>query len=183
MPTHTPPRLFLVDGYALIYRAFFAMISRPLRTSKGENTSAAWGVVNFLLRRRFAAAVNIREREAVAIGLQRSNSVRKPVVFQQAGGGVGNRLHPWAQVPLVGIEFKIQPARRSTFAAGQFTRSPQIRRQPLVFESAQRPLKRFQNHRVVASNDGARACPRPGSGETIRRRAPRSVARFHGEGD
>ncbi|HEU5040591.1 MAG TPA: DNA polymerase I, partial [Gemmatimonadales bacterium] len=28
------------------------MITRPLRTSKGENTSAAWGVVNFLLRLR-----------------------------------------------------------------------------------------------------------------------------------
>jgi DNA polymerase I len=52
MPNHTPPQLFLIDGYALIYRAFFAMISRPLRTSKGENTSAAWGVVNFLLRLR-----------------------------------------------------------------------------------------------------------------------------------
>jgi DNA polymerase-1 len=47
---HDPPRLFLIDGYALIYRAFFALISRPLRTSRGENTSAAWGVVNFLLR-------------------------------------------------------------------------------------------------------------------------------------
>ena len=44
------PRLYLVDGYALIYRAFFALISRPLTTSKGENTSAAWGVVNFLQR-------------------------------------------------------------------------------------------------------------------------------------
>jgi DNA polymerase-1 len=44
------PRLFLVDGYALIYRAFFALISRPLTTSRGENTSAAWGVVNFLNR-------------------------------------------------------------------------------------------------------------------------------------
>ena len=52
MPNHTPPQLFLIDGYALIYRAFFAMIARPLRTTKGENTSAAWGVVNFLLRLR-----------------------------------------------------------------------------------------------------------------------------------
>jgi DNA polymerase-1 len=43
-----PPALFLVDGYALIYRAFYAMIARPLTTSRGENTSAAWGVVNFL---------------------------------------------------------------------------------------------------------------------------------------
>ncbi len=48
----TPPRLFLIDGYALIYRAFFAMLSRPLRTAAGENTSAAWGVANFLLRLR-----------------------------------------------------------------------------------------------------------------------------------
>jgi DNA polymerase-1 len=52
MPNHQPPRLFLIDGYALIYRAFYAMIARPLRTSKGENTSAAWGVVNFLMRLR-----------------------------------------------------------------------------------------------------------------------------------
>lgn len=44
------PRLFLVDGYALIYRAFYALISRPLTTSKGENTSAVWGVANFIQR-------------------------------------------------------------------------------------------------------------------------------------
>ena len=48
----TGPTLFLVDGYALIYRAFFALISRPLTTARGENTSAAWGVVNFLQRLR-----------------------------------------------------------------------------------------------------------------------------------
>ena len=44
------PRLFLVDGYALIYRAFFALISRPLTTARGENTSAAWGISNFVQR-------------------------------------------------------------------------------------------------------------------------------------
>jgi DNA polymerase I len=44
------PRLFLVDGYALIYRAFFALIARPLTTARGENTSASWGIVNFLQR-------------------------------------------------------------------------------------------------------------------------------------
>ena len=51
--TVTPPpapRLFLVDGYALIYRAFYALISRPLTTGKGENTSASWGIVNFVNR-------------------------------------------------------------------------------------------------------------------------------------
>lgn len=44
------PRLFLIDGYALIYRAFFALMTRPLSTSRGENTSAAWGIANFLKR-------------------------------------------------------------------------------------------------------------------------------------
>ena len=46
----TAPRLFLVDGYALIYRAFFALMTRPLITSHGENTSAAWGIAIFLKR-------------------------------------------------------------------------------------------------------------------------------------
>ena len=46
----SPSTLYLVDGYALIYRAFFAMIARPLTTRRGENTSAAWGITNFLLR-------------------------------------------------------------------------------------------------------------------------------------
>jgi DNA polymerase-1 len=49
-PEKTRPRLFLIDGYALIYRAFFALISRPLISSKGENTSAAWGVTKFLIK-------------------------------------------------------------------------------------------------------------------------------------
>src|SRR2546426_732912 len=50
MPSTPAATLYLVDGYALIYRAFFAMIARPLTTRRGENTSAAWGVTNFLLR-------------------------------------------------------------------------------------------------------------------------------------
>jgi DNA polymerase-1 len=44
------PTLYLLDGHALIYRAFFAMISRPLTTSKGENTSAPFGLARFLIR-------------------------------------------------------------------------------------------------------------------------------------
>jgi DNA polymerase-1 len=46
----TAPRLFLIDGYALIYRAFFALLQRPLSTSRGENTSIAWGIASFLKR-------------------------------------------------------------------------------------------------------------------------------------
>jgi DNA polymerase I len=49
-PSKTRPRLFLIDGYALIYRAFFAMIQRPLLTTRGENTSAAFGFTRFLIK-------------------------------------------------------------------------------------------------------------------------------------
>src|SRR5215218_344723 len=49
-PAKSRPRLYLIDGYALIYRAFFALVSRPLVSGKGENTSAAWGVTRFLIK-------------------------------------------------------------------------------------------------------------------------------------
>lgn len=43
------PRLFLVDAYAFVYRAYFAFARNPLTNSKGENTSAAFGFAKFLL--------------------------------------------------------------------------------------------------------------------------------------
>ncbi|HRO08243.1 MAG TPA: DNA polymerase I [Saprospiraceae bacterium] len=41
-------RLFLLDGHALVYRAHFAFIARPLINSKGVNTSAITGFVRTL---------------------------------------------------------------------------------------------------------------------------------------
>jgi DNA polymerase-1 len=41
-------RLFLLDGMALTYRAYFSMIRTPLINSKGMNTSAIFGFVNAL---------------------------------------------------------------------------------------------------------------------------------------
>ena len=43
-------RLFLIDGSAMFYRAYFAFIRNPLINSKGENTSAAFGMVNSLAK-------------------------------------------------------------------------------------------------------------------------------------
>ncbi len=40
--------LYLLDAYALIYRAYYALIRSPRINSKGENTSAAFGFVNTL---------------------------------------------------------------------------------------------------------------------------------------
>lgn len=41
-------KLFLLDAYALIYRAYYAFIKNPRINSKGENTSAILGFVNTL---------------------------------------------------------------------------------------------------------------------------------------
>jgi DNA polymerase-1 len=42
--------LYLVDGSAMFYRAYFAFIRNPLINSRGENTSATFGFVNSLLK-------------------------------------------------------------------------------------------------------------------------------------
>ena len=41
-------KLFLLDAYALIYRAYYAFIKNPMINSKGQNTSAVRGFVNTL---------------------------------------------------------------------------------------------------------------------------------------
>ena len=41
-------KLFLLDAYALIYRAYYAFIRNPRINSKGQNTSAIFGFINTL---------------------------------------------------------------------------------------------------------------------------------------
>ncbi|MEZ4979701.1 MAG: DNA polymerase I [Chitinophagales bacterium] len=42
-------RLFLLDAFALIYRAYYAFIKNPIKNSKGKNTSAIYGFTLFLI--------------------------------------------------------------------------------------------------------------------------------------
>jgi DNA polymerase-1 len=42
------PRVFLFDAFALIYRAYYAFINRPMINSKGVNTSAIYGFTTTL---------------------------------------------------------------------------------------------------------------------------------------
>ena len=68
------PRIFLIDAYAMIYRAFFAFIKRPLMNSKGENTSAAYGFANFL--------IDIRDKykpDYLAVVFDAGNSKREEI--------------------------------------------------------------------------------------------------------
>ncbi|OAV43414.1 DNA polymerase I [Lewinella sp. 4G2] len=48
MSEPTEKKLFLLDGHALVYRAHFAFINRPLINSKGINTSAMMGFTRTL---------------------------------------------------------------------------------------------------------------------------------------
>jgi len=43
-------KLILIDGSGLIFRAFYALIRNPLRTTQGENTSAIFGFMRMLLK-------------------------------------------------------------------------------------------------------------------------------------
>ncbi len=48
--TEKKKTIFLIDGSAIFYRAYFAFIRNPLINSRGENTSATYGFVNSLLK-------------------------------------------------------------------------------------------------------------------------------------
>ncbi|MDD2684211.1 MAG: DNA polymerase I [Candidatus Cloacimonetes bacterium] len=60
------PKLYLIDGTALLYRAYFAFIRNPLINSRGENTSAIFGVVN-----SFLTLVDKMQAEYIAIAFDR----------------------------------------------------------------------------------------------------------------
>ncbi|RPI96210.1 MAG: hypothetical protein EHM32_03775, partial [Spirochaetales bacterium] len=48
--TPVKKRLFVIDGHALCYRAYFAFIKNPLTNSKGQNTSAIFGFARMLFK-------------------------------------------------------------------------------------------------------------------------------------
>jgi DNA polymerase-1 len=70
-------RLFLLDAYALVYRAFYAFAGNPRLTSTGMNTSAAFGFTNFLLEM-----------------LERERPTLVAVVFDPPGGTFRHAMFP-----------------------------------------------------------------------------------------
>ncbi len=69
--------LYLLDAYALIFRAYYAFIRAPRVNSKGQNTSAVFGFVNSLL--------DI---------IQRENPSHLAVVIDFPGPTFRNKLYP-----------------------------------------------------------------------------------------
>lgn len=49
MPEQNGNRLFLVDGHALIFRMYYALLRRPMVNSKGEDTSILFGFTKYIL--------------------------------------------------------------------------------------------------------------------------------------
>lgn len=70
-------KLFLLDAYALIYRAYYALISNPRINSKKQNTSAVFGFVNTL--------------EEV---LRKEQPTHIAVAFDPKGGTFRHKLYP-----------------------------------------------------------------------------------------
>jgi DNA polymerase-1 len=66
-----PSRLYLIDGYSNIFRAFYAI--RELSNSKGEPTNAVWGFLNMLRK-----LLREEQPELVGIALDvSSDTIRK----------------------------------------------------------------------------------------------------------
>ncbi|MDY5858880.1 MAG: DNA polymerase I [Porphyromonas sp.] len=73
----SPKQLYLIDAYALIYRAYFPFDRRPRLDSQGRNTSAIYGFVNVL-----NDILNSFRPEHLA------------VVFDPPGGSFRNEFYP-----------------------------------------------------------------------------------------
>ncbi|HUL42863.1 MAG TPA: DNA polymerase I [Bacteroidota bacterium] len=74
----TRERLFLLDGMALAYRAYFSFINRPLINSRGENTSAIFGFVNALMK-----ILNEDEPEHIAVVFDTKEPTFRHIMYDQ----------------------------------------------------------------------------------------------------
>src|SRR3989442_7556257 len=77
-PPQARERLFLLDGMALAYRAYFSFIARPLMNSRGENTSAVFGFVNTLLK-----ILNDERPELIAVVFDTKEPTFRHVMYDQ----------------------------------------------------------------------------------------------------
>ena len=73
-----PKKLFLIDGMALIYRAYFAFIRNPRITSSGEDVSAIFGFLNTLFDIQ-----KKHEPTHLAVALDRSEPTFRHVIFPE----------------------------------------------------------------------------------------------------
>ncbi|MDR1108663.1 MAG: DNA polymerase I, partial [Spirochaetaceae bacterium] len=106
------PPLYLIDAYGLIYRSYFAFISRPLRNAGGKNVSALFGFARTVISLLDEGAPGMDGAEKPQEALQRP--LRLGVVFDSPVPTFRHKQYPaykatrqkapedlHAQVPLV----------------------------------------------------------------------------------
>ncbi len=76
--------LYLLDVYGIVYRSYFAFLSRPLRNASGANVSAVYGFFKFLFAlfeqrkpRSFAACFDSRGKTFRHQKFERYKSTRQ----------------------------------------------------------------------------------------------------------
>ena len=91
------PGLVLIDSYAIIYRSYFAFLSRPLRNSSGMNVSAVYGFFKFL----FSLFEQHRSDRFVAVFDSKGRTFRHDIFDQYKATRQKTPDDLIAQVPLV----------------------------------------------------------------------------------
>ncbi|MCK9583694.1 MAG: DNA polymerase I [Candidatus Cloacimonetes bacterium] len=71
-------KLYLIDGSALFYRAYFAFIRNPLINSRQENTSAIFGVIN-----SFLTLIDKMEAKYIAIAFDRKAPTFRHIDYKE----------------------------------------------------------------------------------------------------
>ena len=71
-------KLFLLDAYALIYRAHFAFIKNPRINSKGMDTSAIMGFTNSLFD-----LINREKPDYLAVAFDKGGSVDRTEIYSE----------------------------------------------------------------------------------------------------
>lgn len=71
-------KLFLIDGTALLYRAYFAFIRNPLINSRGQNTSAIFGVIN-----SFLSLIDKMDAKHIAIAFDKAAPTFRHLEYEQ----------------------------------------------------------------------------------------------------
>ncbi len=70
-----PNKLFLIDGHALIFKTYYALLNRPMVNSKGQDTSILYGFTKYLLEL-----------------IEKKEPTHLAVVFDPPGGTFRNKM-------------------------------------------------------------------------------------------
>ena len=109
-PTDTTPRLLLLDGHSLAYRAFFALPLENFNTKSGQTTNAVFGFTSMLINM-------LRDEQPTHIGVAFDVSRRSFRTEQYADYKAGRSKTPdsfTAQVSLIRRCSTPWASRRST---------------------------------------------------------------------